>query len=207
MRKASSRPSSEEIRISVSNTSEGEIIRIPSGVSYAAASNHLNRYGLKYRGAMRVIANILSYEYLWNEVRVKGGAYGCGCRINAGGNFDFYSYRDPMPLNSESVFDKSSDFLLDFLKNTESIDNFIISSIASTEPLESLRKQGLNADVDFLSGITSEDRLRYRNEMLGTTISELLELNTKIRTLTDESARCIVGNVAKPNALWKEMSL
>ncbi len=205
--KSAERPKAETVNVAIAGTPIRELIRIPSGVSYAGADNHLNRYNLKYNGAMKVLTNILSYEYLWNEVRVKGGAYGCGCRANAAGSFSFYSYRDPQAVNSESVFDGAADFLRNFLVNAKSIDNFILSSIASTEPLESLRDMGQSAEADFLADITPDDRKRYRNEMLNTTPAELLAMCDTVETLTRESARCIVGNPIHCDEGWKELNI
>lgn len=184
----------EFMKASVSDKPRNEIIKIPSGVSYAASSNNLTRYGKPYSGSMRVLSSILSYEYLWNEVRVKGGAYGCGCRVGATGSVGFYSYRDPSPLSSISVFLKSDEFIRSFLENGGEIENYIISSIAATEPLESLREQGQTADADAFCGITPNDRNRIRSEMLNTTEDELLALCNILKTMTDDSAICIVGN-------------
>ena len=97
LRKGVSFSGEEVCTLPMENTLEKEIIRVPSGVSYAASAGHLARYGQEADGALRVLSTILSYDYLWNEVRVKGGAYGCGCQGGASGKVGFYSYRDPSP--------------------------------------------------------------------------------------------------------------
>lgn len=178
----------------IENEPSHEIIIIPSGVSYAASTNHLSLYGKRYSGALRVLSTILSYEYLWNEVRVKGGAYGCGCRTGVTGNIGFYSYRDPSPLSSISVFREADDFIRSFFENGESIENYIISSIAAAEPLESLREQGQNADTDAFCKITSEDRIRIRREMLYTTKEDMFSLCDLLGAMAKDNAVCIVGN-------------
>lgn len=182
------------LTVGIENEPSHEIIIIPSGVSYTASTNHLSRYGKRYSGALRVLSSILSYEYLWNEVRVKGGAYGCGCRTGVTGNIGFYSYRDPSPLSSISVFREADSFIRSYLKSGESIENYIISSIAAAEPLESLREQGQNADADAFCEITSEDRIRIRREMLNTTGEDILSLCGLLGMMANDDAVCIVGN-------------
>lgn len=194
LHKAEATQAPEFLKALANGERKKEIIKIPSGVSYAASANNIYRCGKPYSGSMRVLSSILSYEYLWNEVRVKGGAYGCGCRVGATGNVGFYSYRDPSPLASISVFRNSDEFIRAFIENGGEIENYIISSIAATEPLEALREQGQTADADAFCGITAEDRSRIRGEMLHTTEDELLALCEILRTMNEDNALCIFGN-------------
>lgn len=194
MRKPDSTPASDCLTVSIEKEPVREVIRIPSGVSYTAGVNHLSRYNRSYSGSLRVLSTILSYEYLWNEVRVRGGAYGCGCQVGAAGNIGFYSYRDPAPVSSVSVYRKAGEFVRMMCENNEPIDNYIISSIAATEPLQSLREQGQSADADTFCGITVDRRRRIREEMLHTTKDELLAFCDFLHVVSEESSLCIVGN-------------
>ena len=183
------------LTVALENEPVQEIIKIPAGISYSALANHLNRYDRPYSGALRVLSTILSYEYLWNEVRVRGGAYGCGCQVGASGNIGFYSYRDPAPLSSVSVYRNAAEFVRTMCENDESIENYIISSIAATEPLQSLREQGQSADADTFCGITLDKRRRIRKEMLHTTKNDMLAFCDLLQAMSKDSSLCIFGNV------------
>ena len=77
-----------------------EAIVIPADISFAAMGSHLSLFDRPFTGGMQVLGNLFTYGYLWNEVRVKGGAYGCGFRAGRAGGISFHSYRDPSPANS-----------------------------------------------------------------------------------------------------------
>lgn len=185
-----------------------EIIRIPAGVSYAVNAGHLDCYGTSYSGKLDVLATILSYDYLWNEVRVKGGAYGCGFQAGINGNIGFYSYRDPDPVASTETYRKSGDYVRRFCESAESIDKYIISTIAGAEPLQGLRDRGIRADEDVLRGMTPEDRKHIRDEMLHTGKEDLPALSDLLDRMAENHALCIVGNVeTKPDDDYEIMSL
>ena len=170
-----------------------ELIQIPAGISYSASAGFRDSYHWKYSGSLRVLAGILSYDYLWNQVRVKGGAYGSGCQVGAGGNAAFYSYRDPAPLASLETYRHAGDFVEKLCREETPIDNYIISAVASSEPLVSMREEGLMADTDAMSGITQEDRARIRQEMLRTRREELAGCIPLLRGMAEGNSVCIVG--------------
>ena len=200
----------EQMTVAYSNERGREIIQIPAGVSYAVSAGHLNNYGVQYTGALRVLSTIISFDYLWNEVRVQGGAYGCGFRTSATGNVGYYSFRDPNPIRSLQIYEKASEFVRNFCESDASLDKYIISTIASTEPLLSLRDQGKNADNNELSGITYEDLERIRAQMLHTKKDDLLAFLPLLKNMADDNAYCIIGNadsVKECDEQWKVNSL
>lgn len=187
-----------------------EFIQIPSGVSYAVSAGHLNSYEMQYTGALRILSTILSYDYLWNEVRVQGGAYGCGFQVSATGNVGFYSFRDPDPLRSVQIYRQAAEFARDFCDSDISLDKYIISTIAATEPLQSPREQGLSADMDELSGISFEDRVRIRTEMLHTKKEDMLSFITLLENMAEKNTLCIIGGadaVKECGEQWKIFNL
>ncbi|MBE5787041.1 MAG: hypothetical protein E7324_05820, partial [Clostridiales bacterium] len=171
-----------------------EAILIPAGVSYAVSAGHLACQGRAYDGAMQTLSTILSFSYLWNEIRVQGGAYGCGFRGRMSGLTTFHSYRDPSPLRSEQIYDQTGRFLENFCASEEPLEKFIISSIAATEPLRSPKQMGLGADADYLNGLAWEDRQKLRHEMLSLTKEKLLSCVPVFDQMAKDNARCIVGN-------------
>ncbi|MCR5207172.1 MAG: insulinase family protein [Eubacterium sp.] len=171
-----------------------EIILIPSGVSYAGYGTNIKPLGYEYSGKLTVLSTLLTFGYLWNEIRVHGGAYGCGFRAGINGVASFYSYRDPNPLNSVEVYKNTGEFIKAFVDSGEAVDRYIISSVAATEPLALPSKLGYIADVNFLMGYSYEDKYKTRQEMLTLKADGLLSLCPLFDKMREESSVCIVGN-------------
>lgn len=169
-------------------------IVIPAQISYAVKGYNLNQCGEKNKGALNVSSNVLSYGYLWNVVRVQGGAYGSGFRNNLSGEMFCYSYRDPSPARSLTVYDEMSKFIKEYCDSDESLEKFIISSIADTEPLRTPSEQADYADNLLFMGVSEEDRIQMRKEMLHTTREQLLDLCRIFDKLAEEGAICVTGS-------------
>ena len=173
-----------------------EAVIIPSDVSYAAYGANIGQYGCKFDARLSVVSILLSYGYLWNEIRVHGGAYGAGFRAGRNGNVVCHTYRDPDPLNSVEVCKNIGGFIREFVGSDETIDRYIISSVAAAEPLQSTARQGFDADIYRLSGVTYEDKLRDRTQMLQMKKQELLELCEMFDSMAEGNSVCIVGSQA-----------
>ena len=161
-------------------------ILIPTAVSYCAASLPQ----ITDMAAWRVLSTILSLEYLWNEIRVKGGAYGAGATLGSLGIPAFYSYRDPSPSGSFTVYGEAADFLRKYLAQPLP-EQYIISTIAKQEPLLSDSEKGITADELYFRGITYETRCKERKQMLSLKSQELL---SAARTLPQSKSRCVIGS-------------
>jgi Zn-dependent M16 (insulinase) family peptidase len=169
-------------------------LQVPASVSHSVQAYDLSRLGTKPAGSISVAANILSLAHLWNEIRVKGGAYGCSVAASRSGSYLCYSYRDPSPARSLNVYKTIPDFLGSFAaESAEALDGFIISTIASTEPLISAAAKGRSADDFWFSGFTDEDRIRVRGEILGTTAEGLLSWQQSFASLAEDGAICVIG--------------
>ncbi len=169
-------------------------LQIPASVSHAVQAYDLSQTGTKPDGSLSVAANILSLAYLWNEIRVKGGAYGTSVSANRTGSYLCYSYRDPSPARSLGIYRTMADFLAAFADAEQSdIDGFIISTIAQTEPLVSAAARGRSADDFWFSGFTDEDRIRIRREILETTPADLVRWCDAIRALAENGRTCVIG--------------
>ena len=173
-----------------------EGILIPSGVSYAVKGTHLSRLNAAYTGTLRVAANLVSLSYLWNNVRVQGGAYGSGFVTRPNGVVGMYSYRDPQPARSLGCYDKAADFLEAFCNSDESLTPYIIGTVADTDPLLTPRSKGQSAAVRYLTGRSHEDVCRLRAEILGTTKEQLAALCPLLRAMAAESSVCVIGGQA-----------
>lgn len=166
---------------------------IPAQIGYATQAYNMAFSGFKFDGKMKVASNIISLCYLWNVVRVRGGAYGSGISIRNDNLMCTYSYRDPTPARSLDINGEISDFLKEFYGNEEKIDRYIISAIASTEPLISPRVLGIRADDRWFSGITREDEIRTRREMLATTKEDLLNMAGLFDDMSEKGAVCVIA--------------
>lgn len=169
-------------------------ISIPASVSHAICAYDLARIGRKPAGSLSVVSNILSLAHLWNEIRVKGGAYGASVSASRTGNMFCYSFRDPSPERSLQIYGTIPEFIDAFAGQGEiDLDGFIISSVASTEPLISVSAKGRSADDFWFSGFTDEDRIRVRGEILGTTAADLLSWKEAFEHLAKEGSVCVIG--------------
>lgn len=175
-------------------------IRIPAQISFAEKGSHFSALNAAYHGSLNVCTNILTYGYLWNAVRVQGGAYGVGAVGTQSGDFTFHSYRDPSPSRSLGCYDGSADFIREFCGGDEDLTKFIISTIGNSEPLESPAAQGARADALWFAGITFDDRKRVREEILSTTRDTLLGWCPMLEQLAKDGAVCVVGHENALNA-------
>ncbi len=167
--------------------------RIPAQVGFAVRGYHLSREGIPFRGSFLLVANILTYSWLWNQIRVRGGAYGCGFQMDRTGNLFSYSYRDPTPGLSLKADAGSSAFLREFLHSGESLDKYVISTLNDLNPLLSPREKGAVADVRYLTRYTREQAERMRADILHATGDDLLQAASLLDTFAEKGAVCVVA--------------
>lgn len=184
----------EPIRIApLGSRKEG--ISVPANISYAAKSSLLDDK-IEKIGTMFVLSNILSYDYLWNNVRVKGGAYGCGFRSGLARSAGFYSYRDPSPANTLDIFEKTVDYLEDFCEKGKDIENYIVGTTGDFDPLLSTRTCILTTDGEYLMGVTYEDKCKILDQILSTDLEDLKKAIDLFKYVNEDDNVCVVGNKA-----------
>ncbi len=172
-------------------TSEG--VRIPAPVAFAVAGSHLTKLGAVHSGAWSVAANLLTLQYLWNSVRVQGGAYGTGFLARAGGTVAAYSYRDPQPARSLDCYVQAAAFLEQFCDGEEDLEPYIIGAVAAVDPLLTPSRKGMTATLRHICGRTYEDVCRLQREILATDRDQLRALCDTLRRLSSQAAVCVVG--------------
>ena len=145
-------------------------------------------------------SNLLTYDYLWNEVRVKGGAYGTNLRIGEDGSVSFSSFRDPGCGRSLDTFTGAGAALRSFCDSGEQPDRYIISTIGDMDPLLTPRMEGTMAAAMYFSGRTQADRQQARSEVLHTTVEELRTFSRELDALCGASTVCVVGGDAALDA-------
>ena len=143
---------------------------------------------------MWLAGSILTLDYLWNRVRVQGGAYGAGFQTDRAGNLFSYSFRDPSPGKTLSADRKASAFLRAFVRSGENLDKYVMSSLNELNPLLSPRDKGALADARMLTGYTREESERIRLEILHATPEDLLACGDWLDRFAEEGSVCVVAH-------------
>ena len=171
-----------------------EAFIVPSDVCFAAMSWDWRLLGAEHDGSWTVAARALSYDYLWNEVRVKGGAYGAGFGVARTGGMNFYSYRDPHLDETLERFAQASAWLADFKPTQEDLEGLIVSSIAGIDapvkPRALIRRQAIR----LLMGRDPEDRLAHRRQIISTDSDAIHAFAAPLADAVDAKAICVFGN-------------
>ena len=170
-----------------------EAICIPSGVNYCVKGVNYLEKGFEYSGKMLVLSKILSNDYLWNEIRVKGGAYGTGFSVSTSGSATFHSYRDPNVASTLENYDKAADYLENFSANGQTVLKYIISTVAGIDRPISPRDIGGYIENSYFSGSDLEYKTKIRREVIQTTEKDIEAFAALIRALTDADIVCAVG--------------
>ena len=169
-------------------------LAIPADTGFAARCGNLNAMGEKTTGTALVACQFVTLDYLWNEVRVKGGAYGTGLRVGDSGDVFFTSYRDPRCGQSLETFTGAGAALRAFCDGGEAPDKYIISTIGELEPVVTPRLEGTRAATMYFTGKTQADRQRQRDQVLATTAADLRAFSQTLDKVCESAAICVVGS-------------
>lgn len=171
-----------------------EAFIVPTDVCYAAQGFDRRATGAPYSGTWQVAARALSYDYLWNEVRVKGGAYGAGFQAVRTGTSRFYSYRDPHLDETLARFAGAPSWLESFAPTRDEMEGYIVSTVAGFDTPLKARALARRQDGDFFGGRTRESRLTTRGEMMTTDTAGLRALAPTLADMLGRRAICVFGN-------------
>ncbi len=162
------------------------------GIAVAAQTSFavLGGFTPEYHGAFAVLRNLCSYEYLWNKVRVQNGAYGSGFLARVSGVLADYSYRDPKPARSLSVYRGMTDFVRSYVREND-FTRFVIG--ASAQAALSPRASAIVANTRYLCGLTFEKECEYRRQLLATTREDLLRCADAIDAAFADGHFAVVG--------------
>jgi presequence protease len=175
-----------------------EGFKTSSQVQYVARTGNFLDAGFKYTGALEVLKVIMNYDYLWNNIRVKGGAYGCGCGFSSiSGNGYFTSYRDPNLRETNEVYEKAVDYIRNFTADERDMTKYIIGTISGLDAPRTPRSQGNISMGAYLAGITQEDLQRQRDEILNVTVEDIRNLADIVKAVLDCGNLCVIGNEVK----------
>lgn len=168
-----------------------------SQVQYVSRAGNFRKEGYQYTGALRILKVLLSYDYLWLNVRVKGGAYGCMSGFTRTGDGYFTSYRDPHLDRTNKVYEGIPEYLEQFTAEEKEMTKYIIGTFSTVDaPLTPAAKTGRSATA-YLTGVTEEMLKKERAETLNATQEDIRSLAAIVRAVLKEDAFCVIGNEQK----------
>ena len=168
-------------------------------VQFVALGENYVRHGLKYDGSLAVLRNILNTSYLWNEVRVKGGAYGVYMMFMQNGNMFVVSYRDPNVEKTVEAYMGAKDYIANFPEDETLIERMIISTIGLMDTPFTPSLTALKTFNMYKSGLTDEMNDRERNEVLSTDCKKLRSLSKYLELLNKDAGIACVGGTKAIN--------
>ncbi|WP_234122758.1 insulinase family protein [Clostridium hydrogenum] len=182
------------------NSSNNEALITSSKVQYVIKGFNFKKLGYDYSGKLQVLRNILSLDYLWNNVRVMGGAYGCGISMAQNGNLIFWSYRDPNLKETIKVYDEVPKFIENFNADDYEMTKYIIGTVSSLDSPLTPRKKGERSDENYFKGITDSDIQKERDEVLSTKKDDIKAFSKLLKDVNDKNCICVLGNDMKLKA-------
>ena len=187
-----------------------EAFVIPSDICFAARACDPRRLGIDVTGAWAVAANALSYDYLWNEIRVKGGAYGCGFRAVGERQTAFYTYRGPTVDPSIERMERAGAWLGSFEPDEAAFEGFIVSCVSGMDAPVKPYALTKRRNTTYLAGLDPHAREERRAQMLAATPAELRSLGADVTRIAAVAPTCVFGGrdvIAKSNAGFNVVDL
>lgn len=182
----------EKKTFAVQKKNEG--FKTSSQVQYVARTGNFRNAGYKFSGAMRILTVIMNYEYMWLNIRVKGGAYGCMSGFLRNGDSYFVSYRDPHMDETNQIYEGIADYVEHFTVDERDMTKYIIGTISDLDiPLTPYSK-GIRALGSYMMGVTYEMVQKEREEILFATQDTIRGLAPAIRAILEEEAVCVIGS-------------
>lgn len=165
-----------------------------NSVVYVSKGSNLKLIGEEVSGYLSVTNSILNLEYLWEKLRVVGGAYGGGMSLSSSGNIVFYSYRDPNISTTLNTYDKVSDFIQNLELSDLALERFIIGTIAKMDRPMNARMKGNASDANHFQLISEAKRKQRRKEILTTTLNDIKTTSEIFNKLRSLESTCVIGN-------------
>lgn len=163
-------------------------------IQYVCRAGNFSRKGLPFNGALHVLRVMMGYDYLWTQVRVKGGAYGCMCDFMKTGDSYFVSYRDPNLKNTIDVYEKAADYIAHFEADERTMTQYIIGAISEIDTPMTPAMKGSYSLTGYLTHYSYEMAQKDRDELLSADANTIRGLAEYIRAFMDEDCLCVVGN-------------
>ncbi len=190
--------------------SANEGLTIPAQVNYVGMGANIYALGYRYHGSFMAIRNYVRTDYLWEKIRVQGGAYGMAFDLDMhAGVLNFGSYRDPNLLPSLAVYERAAEYLANLDLHYDELSKAVIGAVGKMDAYQLPDAKGFTSLVRYLLGVSDADRQRWRDELLSTNVADfrafanvLAALNQSPRVVVLGSADAIeAANAARPNLM------
>ncbi|MCD8323623.1 MAG: insulinase family protein [Clostridiales bacterium] len=168
-----------------------------SQIQYVALAGSYAETGMPYRGSLRVCKTLMNYEYLWQNVRVRGGAYGCGIQSWRTGEIVFYSYRDPNLGRTLEVYRDAADYLRNFEADDRDMTRYVIGTFSEMDAPLTPVSQGRRSLTAYLTGVTYEMLQQEREEVLAADQESIRALADLFDAALADPSVCVIGNEEK----------
>lgn len=180
--------------LSVKLEQKNEAFKTPGQVQYVAVGGNFKKLGFEYQGALKILRTILSYDYLWANIRVKGGAYGCMSAFNRTGETYFVSYRDPNLTNTLEIYKNIPAYVRGFTADERELTKYIIGTISGMDtPLTPSLKGSMSLSAHLMK-LTEADLQKERSEVLDANNDDIKGLADLIEAVLTEENLCTIGS-------------
>ena len=181
----------------VEPTKKNEAFMTAGQVQYVAKAGNFISKGLPYTGALRMLKVIMGYDYLWNQVRVKGGAYGCMSGFSKNGDSFFVSYRDPNLIKTLETYGNAVEYLRNFTGDERTMTQYLIGAIGDLDAPLTPQSKGLRSLSAYMTNQTEEDFQKERDELLAADEETIRGLAKYVEGFLEDDCVCVVGAAAK----------
>lgn len=181
----------------IETVKKNEGFKTSSKVQYVAVAGNYKKTGLPYTGALKVLKVILGYDYLWNNVRVKGGAYGCMNSFSKVGDSYFVSYRDPNLEKTLEVYRGAVQYLKNFAADERTMTKYIIGAVSDMDLPLSPSAEGARALTSYLAHETYEDVQKERDAVLTVDEAGIKSLAAYVEAVLSQDMKCVLGGEEK----------
>ena len=186
--------SGEEKRAKIVPVRKNEGFMDASQVLYVARAGNFRTHGFDYHGALRILKVIMEYDYLWINIRVKGGAYGCMNGYMKNGDTYFVSYRDPNLEKTNEIYDGIPAYIEHFTADERDMTKYIIGTISDMDVPMNPSTKGDRSMAAYLQNISYEEIQKERDQVISATQEDIRGLRDMIAAVLAENNLCVVGN-------------
>ncbi len=176
---------------------KNEGFKTASKVNYVARCGNFKKHGFTYSGALKILKIAMSYDYMWNQIRVLGGAYGCMCGFDRNGDSYFVSYRDPHMKRTEEVYEGIPDYLKNFDADERDMLKFIIGTISMMDTPLNPSAKGSRSLMAYLSGVDFALLQKERDQVLSAGKEDIRALAPLVESILSDDCRCVIGDESK----------
>ncbi|MDO4491444.1 MAG: insulinase family protein [Lachnospiraceae bacterium] len=173
-----------------------EAIKTSGQVQYVAQTGNFRQAGFAYTGALKILRVIMNYDYLWLNIRVKGGAYGCMSAFSRDGDSYLVSYRDPNLKETQEVFAGLPEYVAGFDADDREMTKYIIGTISELDTPMNASTKGSVALSSYFTGMTVEEYQKEREQILDATAADIRALKALTEAVVQAPHRCVVGSEA-----------